>query len=444
MARKKRKGKAKPFRVVAPPRFAIGDAVRVKSGIRAPEFADIPLGGWAGTITEVDSDKRSHLYLVSWNERTLAAIPEVYRKRCERDGCEPDMWLGEEDLEPDVGEPPPIEQPTEIVTRPLSHGLGEDRVRMVFGLTSDDPLPDIDDDRLRQYHDYLTQKLRFPFKARLIELGSFMEEGLRKVTVERLLGADEIDLDDGILCEVEEDGERFAVPLSAIEVSSPYDVRRAIQDYAFWFVNWPQAEDHPDRLPPPDSYDEPDTPDPTPPMSVGRALLQFIVIGAVYGAVLGTMIGVFEGASIGAIVGAILLALIGMVLGSSIHVLAGRAAPYPGEQSGSVATGLMFGGTVGGLLGALILAWKPALIGAVAALVIGTVLPESWKRAGGRWVVFFLLPVLVAVGWGWWQDPAGARIGTLVGAGIGAASGPLVILLVGVVDVIATSYRGER
>ena len=40
------------------PRFQVGDKVRVKSGVIDPDFPDIPLGGWSGTVTEVEQDRR--------------------------------------------------------------------------------------------------------------------------------------------------------------------------------------------------------------------------------------------------------------------------------------------------------------------------------------------------------------------------------------------------
>ena len=71
-------------------------------------------------------------------------IHPIYHKRCERDGLDFEtMGLGEEDLELDDGTPVPIEQPTEIKTPPLSEKDQDDRVRMAFGLTHDDPLPEI-------------------------------------------------------------------------------------------------------------------------------------------------------------------------------------------------------------------------------------------------------------------------------------------------------------
>jgi hypothetical protein len=36
--------------VSVPPRFEPGAKVRVKHGVRDPDFPDIPLGGWAGTV----------------------------------------------------------------------------------------------------------------------------------------------------------------------------------------------------------------------------------------------------------------------------------------------------------------------------------------------------------------------------------------------------------
>jgi hypothetical protein len=60
----------------------------------------------------------------------------VVKKRCERDGLDFEVCeLGEDDLEPDPGGPLEMEQPTEIVAKPLSPRNQDDRVRMVFGLT---------------------------------------------------------------------------------------------------------------------------------------------------------------------------------------------------------------------------------------------------------------------------------------------------------------------
>ena len=130
MARKK----SQPKKALTPARFAIGALVRVRPGIMDPDFADIPLGGWAGTVREADRRSAPPTYLIEWDRPTLEHMHPVYRKRCERDGLDLEsMWLGEDDLEPDTGGPAAIEQPTEIRTRPLNLKDQDDGVRPPVG-----------------------------------------------------------------------------------------------------------------------------------------------------------------------------------------------------------------------------------------------------------------------------------------------------------------------
>src|SRR5437763_3041598 len=139
-----------------PSRFKPGDKVRVKHGVRDPDFPDIPLGGWAGAVKEVEQAEDQTTVLIAWDRSTLRDMHPVYKKRCERDGLEMEsMWLGDDDIEPDTGRPAAIEQPTSIVTRPLNEKDQDDRVRLALGLTSDDALTEVDDDTLRAYHRYL-------------------------------------------------------------------------------------------------------------------------------------------------------------------------------------------------------------------------------------------------------------------------------------------------
>ena len=51
------------------------------------------------------------------------------------------------------------------MTKPLSPKDEDDRMRMVFGLTSNDPLPEVDDETLETYHKHLSKNLAFPFEA---------------------------------------------------------------------------------------------------------------------------------------------------------------------------------------------------------------------------------------------------------------------------------------
>src|SRR5262245_41414905 len=214
-AMSKKSKKEKEPRTLA--RFAAGAQVRVRPGTTDPDFPDIPLGGWAGTIRELDQRSAPPTYLIEWNKYTLDHMHPVYRKRCERDGLEMEsMWLGEDDIEPDTGGPAAIEQPTSLMTRPLNPKDEDDRVRIALGLTSDDPLPEVDADTLRAYHRYLAAHLKFPFEAKWEP-----EYGPRPtVKITGLGDPDEDDVVDemyGLLCEARAEGRLVEVPLAECE-----------------------------------------------------------------------------------------------------------------------------------------------------------------------------------------------------------------------------------
>ena len=71
-----------------PPRFQVGNKVRVKYGVIDPDFPDIPLGGWTGTVTEVEQTEDQITYEIKRDKRTLNGIHPAYCKRCERDALE--------------------------------------------------------------------------------------------------------------------------------------------------------------------------------------------------------------------------------------------------------------------------------------------------------------------------------------------------------------------
>jgi hypothetical protein len=106
---------------------------------------------------------------------------------------------------------------------------------MVFGLTSNDPLPEVDDETLTAYRDYLAKNLTFPFHAehgaeygqpervKVIGLGDTSEEPM-------------IDETYGLLCEARIEGQVVTVPLGELEDAKPN--RRLIDDYCYWLHNW--------------------------------------------------------------------------------------------------------------------------------------------------------------------------------------------------------------
>ncbi len=225
-----------------PPRFKPGDKVRVRHGVRDPDFPDIPLGGWAGTVKEVHEAEGDTTVLVAWDRATLNGMHPIYEKRCERDGLELEsMGLGEDDLEPDDGTPVAIEQPTSIVTKPLSETDQDDRVRIALGLTHDDSLPDVSYETLLAYHRYLAANLKFPIYATFWEESGPFSSKKVTATIAGLAEPQEDGIDEGYgLAGLGRtpNGEEIEFPLDHIELGMKDPNRRLLDDYSYWFHNW--------------------------------------------------------------------------------------------------------------------------------------------------------------------------------------------------------------
>lgn len=222
-------------------KFAIGHKVRVRFGIADPDYPDIPIGGWAGQVADLEGGDPC-FYLVRWNRQTLNSMAAIYRKRCERDGLDMmQMWLAEHDLEADEGGPVNIMQPTEIQTKPLNMKNQDDRIRLVFGLTHDDPVPEVKTDTLRAYRDYLAENLSFPFEAWGKKNPGRFFTTTQAVAVAGL-GCDDEDerLDEhyGLICEIKIGRKRGDAPLADLEVKGLGAERQLVDDYRYWFFNW--------------------------------------------------------------------------------------------------------------------------------------------------------------------------------------------------------------
>ena len=70
------------------PKFAVEEKVHVKPGTIDPDFPDVPVGGWSGTIIEIGR-RQPRTYLMKLSQETIRSVHPIYRKRCVRDGLDP-------------------------------------------------------------------------------------------------------------------------------------------------------------------------------------------------------------------------------------------------------------------------------------------------------------------------------------------------------------------
>ena len=60
-----------------------GSRIRVKPGVSSPEFPEISLAGWTGTIVESTGKPPEQKVIIEWDAATLAAMPAEYISKCE-------------------------------------------------------------------------------------------------------------------------------------------------------------------------------------------------------------------------------------------------------------------------------------------------------------------------------------------------------------------------
>jgi hypothetical protein len=415
-----------------------------------PDNPDLTIGRWCGVIEEIDTREKPAVYLIRWDGRTRENMPPVFVKRCKRDDLELDiMWLDENQIEEDDGAGLPIEQPAQLMTRALDENDQDDRLRAIFNLTSDDAIPEADEVTLRIYHAYLTTHLIFPFEARWARKEGVLQSRSESVTILGLLPPEQIDPEDGVICDVTMGETKGDLPLSVIERDDRTPQGRLVADYTYWIHNW---GDGPDVLPfPPHLASEDgqampqlsDVPGEGGPVLRLRKILHYVaLIGGIYGTTLGAILATIEGARLGLLVGALSFAfLVGMAGRRYGMLIASMRQARRGPLIGGL-VGLLIGGILGTLLGAMAVAF----VGAIPGSIVGTVLGGLVARQGYKGWIKFLGGLLGAcagaIALAIWEDHEQALVGMLVGGVVGILGGIFLVLLALVVLAFVMSRRG--
>jgi hypothetical protein len=115
----------------------------------------------------------------------------------------------------------------------------EDRIRKVFGVADEAPLPPVDDGALTVYFDHLAASLAMPFEALYCQNGGEMRQLIHYVRVTELLDPRQARNHNlhGLFCKAENLKEGWELPLAELGVRDDNPNCQLIDDYAYWFVN---------------------------------------------------------------------------------------------------------------------------------------------------------------------------------------------------------------
>ena len=121
--------------------------------------------------------------------------------------------------------------------RTSANGDSEEcRIRAAFGLPPDAAVPRVGKETLLKYHEYLTDKLSFPFSALYAETTPPVKQIVRYVTVTGLSESARRRL-YGLFCKVTIDGAEQELPLADLGIQENDPNRQLIDDYLYWLWN---------------------------------------------------------------------------------------------------------------------------------------------------------------------------------------------------------------
>jgi hypothetical protein len=400
--------------------FPIGAAVRVKKGVKDPDFPDMPLGGWAGLVKDVKADPDGTVYLVEWNSYTLARMHPVYRRRCERDGLElTTAWLGADELENDAGGPPEMEQPTDIRPRPLDAYHQDDRIRAIFSLTSDEALPPVTDATLRTYHQHLKTHLILPVTVEYLPGNTYMPGNSPPLMLCELLAPKDDETVQGLRGITEQGDQRQQLLLSDLEVAAKGESWQLLADYAYWFMTFREASAGSDGQ---EQQNEPEA------AAVGlRTVINAVsrcgLYGAAAGAAVGAVTATLDGVLFAMGVGAVTMALVGYVAGTRYGFFFGKVHRInSGPILGGI-FGIVAGAVAGVVAGPLVIAYLGTIVGSILGALVGQLLRFIHKRLPGPMALGLAGAGLGAIVLAWTEDPERTLTGVMYGIAGGAAAG---------------------
>lgn len=231
----------------------IGDSVKVKKGIKSPDYDDLSIAGWVGRIDEIDEGTLT----IELDSISLSGLSEDYIMDSLVNGVEYlFLILGEEQVEP--VDPRDSEKDTALkqlaIHAKYSLDKQEKRIRAI--LKTDDL--SVNETTLNTYYDYLGVHLKKPCLLTGMEdfgweepyvFGGWSQKEYKELKKTRpsytdtfqflnLEGCDDL---RGIYVKAKRvsDKKQFSIPLWDLEVTDEDDPNfQLVSDYSSWMSNY--------------------------------------------------------------------------------------------------------------------------------------------------------------------------------------------------------------
>ena len=216
----------------------IGDYVRVKNGVKAPDFDYQLMDNWQGKV--VDVQKEYGLVDIEWDSETLLNTPEKYLKDVIQQGCDYEIMTLEISELTRANRRDTANQRKEIKAKIDAKlywiELFEDEEKSIkYGKLFQGINLDHYNQLYQKWEDYLSDNLDFPIETKVVET----ERGrIRNGSRIRLLALEDYDDMYGIFGIGKHEREAITFPICNLEAidkdSKNYELLR---DYAIWFAN---------------------------------------------------------------------------------------------------------------------------------------------------------------------------------------------------------------
>jgi hypothetical protein len=405
----------------------MGTTVRVKAGQRDPDFPELDLSGWIGTVLEVDTEGDRPVYLVAWTDETHRRIDPAVEKRCEEQGLDyRTIWLEEDGIELDSDNPATAPSVASS-TLPPALSNAENRICAALGVPPDAGVPDVEPAALEKYHEFLRSKLSLPLPA-LYYAGEVNDlTDAKAVTLFEIVNTG--DSVHGLIGKVRYGDTEEPVPLWHLSVASPPEAREALQDYSFWLwrrrtlsEGWMQLG--------------------VPVFPVWNTLKSSAVYGFVFGAPTGALLATMQAAPVGALGGMALVAVLGYIAGARYGAV---FAAINGMRFGQL-YGAIFGTLAGALIGTVLGVFLIGAAGTVLGSIAGSLLGGGFASLGWKPISRFAWTVVGACGGGVVLaafDPDNRQT-AMTGALVGAGAGALLLLFVVMMLLVTVGLASRR